>query len=464
MTTEELMKLMQDAGQQGTSELNMRSEDLQTKHTVARIKSLKKELKKKSKLLMILEIALPFNPMTGEADETYNTRTKFRPPVSATSAALIIKKYANECAKTKEVLMRRAGLAAWDTSDPDKFTDEDWHVFAKYRVPRLFSINVVSVKIPAITKEFTQEYAIKVNRDPETGEIRGEWPIALQINKLFRDKIYEEINELQDRIDSGELRYTEDQQKEAVRSIYGKNPVSDDHPANWAELIEIPLTNKYAISSDFEMDDVKTADIKAARVVSRYSKGLKDLVNQYIAGDYEIFDKYFDFYEIDMTCPADGNPNSKEGKMRIGLDTSFAQPTMRLSETPGNANVTTAVREFLDENMDVEREILRSVFVREYNSDIEKQLIKALPTVLDLSDQYCSERVLTANKDIISLAYGDEGMSLIEEVEAGISDHKEGVLDEQAASEGQKSYDLSSAEFQDPEIMDLESVDLDMAN
>ena len=175
MKTSELMALMEKAGQKGGSELNMRSEDLQKKKRAPRIKMLKKELKKKAKELIVLEIALPFNPATGEEDEMFNPSHKFRPPVSATSAALIIKKYANESAATKERLMKRAGITEWDTSDPDTFTEQDAEVLKKYRVPRLFTINVVSVKIPAITKDRSRDYAIKVNRDPNTGDIVGGW-------------------------------------------------------------------------------------------------------------------------------------------------------------------------------------------------------------------------------------------------------------------------------------------------
>lgn len=456
MTTEELMKKMEEAGQTGGSELSMRSEELQKKHTVQRIPSLKKELKKRSKLLLAAEIALPFNPTTGEVDETYNPHTKFRPPVSATAAALMIKKFANECEKTKAVLMRKAGLADWDTTDIDTFTEEDWKIFVKYRVPRLFSMNVVSVNIPAMTKDYSKDYSIKVDRDPDTGEIRGKWPIALQINKVFRDKIYEEVSEFRDKVASGELTLTEKQEKEEVSKIYGKNPVSDDHPVNWAELFEIPLTAKYEISSEFDDGNIDASKIKSARVISRYSKKLKAAVEHYTSGDWEMFDKFFDFFEIDMDCPTDGDSNDK---MTIGLNTEYSKPTLRLHELPCRVQVKSAIKEFLDDDLDIEREVLRSIYISEYNDEVEKQLITALPTVLDLADEYCTEKVLLANKDIISLAFGDEGMEAIEEADAGVSDHSAGALDEGAAAKEQKEYDLNSAEFQDPMDIDMSELD-----
>ena len=230
MNTQELIQRMSEAGQKGGSELNMRSEELQTKQRVARIPSLKKKLKKKSKLLLVLDLAIPFNPETGEVDELFNPSHKFRPAVSATSAALMVKLYASKCKKTKEVLMKQAGVTSWDTSDTDTFTDEDRTIFSKYRVPRLFSMNVVTVNIPAITKDFSRDYAIKVDRDSKTGELVGEPPIALKINKLFNNKIYEQIQHLEDQCASGELSLTDEQKKTRKRDIYSTNPVSDDHP------------------------------------------------------------------------------------------------------------------------------------------------------------------------------------------------------------------------------------------
>lgn len=449
MNTTDLMKLLESAGQKGGSELNMRSEDLQTKQRVSRIPSLKKKLKKKSKILLVLDLAIPFNPETGKEDDQFNSSHKFRPPVSATSAALLAKLYANNNPEAKAVFMKRAGVTTWDTSDTDTFTTEDWTIFSRYRVPRLFTMNVVTVNIPAITKDFARDYAIKVDRDKNTGDVIGKVPVALKINKLFRDKIYEQVSDFTDKCDNGVYNLTEQQQKDRKREMYSSNPVSDDHPANWAEIIELPLTKNFSISADLEADSLDVAKIKELQVNSKYSKKLREKVSAFQAGELEVFDKYFDFYEMDMACPSDGDEQTKEGKMQLGLNTSFDNPAMKLSDDANYQKIVATIREFLDCDVDVEKEMLRSVYVSEYTSDLENQLIKTLPTVLDLDDEFCTNSVITANKDIISLAYGDDGIELIEEADAGVSDRNNGQLDEAASAASQKEYDLTSEEFQD---------------
>ena len=357
--------------------------------------------------------------------------------------------------------MKQAGVTSWDTSDTDTFTDEDRTIFSKYRVPRLFSMNVVTVNIPAITKDFSRDYAIKVDRDPKTGELVGEPPIVLKINKLFNNKIYEQIQHLEDQCASGEINLTDEQKKTRKRDIYSTNPVSDDHPVNWAEIIELPLTANFAINADVNVASLTAEDVKPLVVNSRYSKKLHDKVTSYMTGELVVFDRYFDFFEMDMNCPTDGDEQTKEGKMQIGLNTTFDNPVYKLTDLPECETIKSAVREYLDSDLDIEKEILRSIYVSEYSEDLEQQLIKALPTVFDLDDDFCTTEVLKANKDIISLAFGDEGLTLIEEADAGVSDKASGVLDEAASKQEAKQYDLNSAEFQDGSGVDLSEIDME---
>ena len=133
----------------------------------------------------------------------------------------------------------------------------------------------------------------------------------------------------------------------------------------------------------------------------------------------------------------------------------------KLTDLPECETIKSAVREYLDSDLDIEKEILRSIYVSEYSEDLEQQLIKALPTVFDLDDDFCTTEVLKANKDIISLAFGDEGLVLIEEADAGVSDKASGVLDEAASKQEAKQYDLNSAEFQDGSGVDLSEIDME---
>ena len=73
MDLKAMMKKLEEAGCSGGSDFHLRSENIQKKVRVDRIPMLKNALKKKSKLLLTAELALPFNPETGKADETFNS-------------------------------------------------------------------------------------------------------------------------------------------------------------------------------------------------------------------------------------------------------------------------------------------------------------------------------------------------------------------------------------------------------
>ena len=466
MNRNELLAKMQNVASAGKSQLHMRSEAIQNRQSVKRLPMLKKGLKKKSKLLVIADLAIPFNPESGVEDEQFNVDTKWRPPYSATTVALMLKTMADTNEALKKTLMRRAGLEEWDTSDVENLNSVDKSIFIKYRVPRIFTVPVVSVNIPAMTKnDFGREYSIDVTTDPMTGEVVGEVPGVLKVNKLFRDKIYLEVQEFQNKVDSGEVKLTEKQVKEQKSDIYKKNPVSDVHPSNWVTIIELPLNAKYELSADVDYAAM-TADAVSKKVVlTRLSKGLKDAMNSYVDGSWQKFDKSLDYFEVDMNCPTEGDENSQQGKMLIGKDTKFEKPTNGVDEclnTEDLNTVTSAVREYLDSCEGIEEEVRRSMFISPYTEDVEDQIYRSLETVLDIdNDKFLTQDVILANSEVISIAFGGKGDELLDAIDAGVSDAPEGALDEEAAKASAKEYSVADLESDDSFEVSLDEVVID---
>lgn len=454
MNTAEMLQKMSEAGGFGKSKLHMRSESAQKGVNIKRIPRLKKGLKKKSKLLVIADLALPFNPATGTEDGEFNADNKFRPPYSATSVALMLKASADTNESLKKELMRRAGVEEWDTSDSETLNAEDRVIFNKYRVPRIFTVPVVHVNIPAMTKSsFGRDYAISVQYD-DTGEIIGEKPGVLKVNKLFKDKIYEEIQEYQGRIDSGEIKRTDQQQKDDKGDIYKKNPVSDVHPSNWLTAIELPLTSNYELSGDVDYKNFTAQSAEQALVMFKYSHNAKDGINKYVDGSYKKFDVYFDYFCLDMSCPVEGDDTTDTGKMQIGLHTQFEKPTNNLTDDgmldeEQFKTVSKAITEYLDGCEDIEVEVRRSMFTPPYTEDVENQIFTTLNTVLDISDPYLTQKVLLENREVISIAFAGVGSELLDEIDAGISEKEAGALDVEASASVAKEYSLEDAEFQD---------------
>ena len=99
------LKELQESETDGTSRYNLRNENEQTKERVGSIPKLKKEKKKKSMLLIPVELAIPFNPTTGKADDTYNPDKKFRPQLAPTTVGLMLKGYADSNEDVKQTFI-----------------------------------------------------------------------------------------------------------------------------------------------------------------------------------------------------------------------------------------------------------------------------------------------------------------------------------------------------------------------
>ena len=450
MTREEMINSMMEMSSDGASELHMRSETLQRGNRVSRFPSLKKKLKKKSKLLLICELAVPFDPETGQPGK-FNKDNKWRPPFSATTVAKVLKGNADNNPELKEMLMKRAGVREWNTADYNTINETDIKVFLPYRVPRVFTVPVVSVNIPAIAggRGFAKDFAIDVEYD-KTGMVVGEKPGALKVNDLFSDIAYEEIAELDKQINSGELQLTDQQVKDKKQAIRNKILVSGVHPANYVTMVEIPMTAKLNLSADFTNTEITEDVISDAVVISRYSKKMRLAMEEYVNGNYEKFDYVLDYVELDMECPTDGDESSNSGKQQIGSDTTYSKPASLLNGESCYDAIRASLESYLDKNTDVEEKVYRSIYVTPYSSEVEDQIYTSLHTVLDIANnEYVTKSVLQKHAAVISLAYGDEGDDLLMDLQAGMSDKKDGALEDSTSEtvSDKAKYDLDSPDF-----------------
>lgn len=458
MTTAEFENAMASIGSAGESVLQLRSEELQERHRVKKMKRLKTALRKKSKLLLETEIALPFDPETGLASpDTFNSSRKYRPPFSATTVALYLKKKAHTNENLKNTLMKRAGYTEWDTSDFETLTDDDKVIFGKYRVPRIFSLTVTSINIPAMKTDssnaFAEDYAVSVKRD-EFDNVIGETPLFILANKFFRDRAFEEVQDYKESIKNANPPVDDKTVKQQISTINAKNPVSDDHPKNFVRLFEFPMDDKLQIpASDFASVTVDT--IKNFEVISNYKADLRKSIDKYMEGSWSIADVNFDFFEIDMNCPIKGDDSTLSGKGKITQDTTWDRPNPIAPNIYDGETVKVflnAVRSYIDSDAKLDTKIRASMNVPVMTEDIENRLFRALPTVIDLdSDRFITQEVIKKNSEFIRLIFGDEGDEIVDDVEAGVSDKDAGSLDESAAKKMAKEYDLTSAEFNEPD-------------
>lgn len=470
MTMDDLIKAMKEAGSDGSSKMKMRSEDLQYKNIQKKLKNLKSGVKKKSKLLLEAEIALPFDPLTGESSKDgFNEHNKWRPTQSATTTALALKDAANKNENLKSIFMKRVGMSEWDTSDCTTLTQQDWEIFGRYRVPRIFSVSVTHVNIPAMgTGVYGKDFAVSVKRDKITGDVIGEKPGFLAAFQFFNDRAYEEIKDYNDKVEKGIVKDDDQAQKTVRSNIRSRIPVSDDHPGNYVRIFEIPLNTSYEIDEKVDLSGITQDRIADFEVISKYKKGIRQCVEQYITHGWKKFDKCFDFFDIEMSGPVSGDDSTQQGKAKIGIDTTYDKPSSLLTDPDSYGKdgektvlLREQLREYIDKDVNVEEKIRSSMRIPVYDEKVEQQIFSTLKTVIDIDhDKFISASVIEHNQEFIRIVFDDKGDMIVEEVVAGISNKPAGKLDADAAVSEGKKYDLASDAFNDIDDSDFETIDL----
>lgn len=439
----------------GTDTLSVyRDESAQTKNKVKRIASLKKEQKKKSKLLFITELAIPFNPATGKEDEVYNKINKCRPIMSTETAMLMYKKLASENEATKNAFEVRAGVDNWDLSDLTNITEQDKQIFSRYRYPMIFTLNACNINIPSFTgNKFGKDYKVDVVRDKATGSIVGEMPVTLKLNKFLGDLVRVEVEELEAKIKKGELDLNDEDKKKAISKLYNGVVVGSDRPVNYALALEIPLAPNSTIKGDFQLADLENEDVMDMLRLVKVSVGIREALSKYQDGSYMLLDKYNDFWEFDMLCSNDEDPKD------LGRNTTYEKAMMGVENHKDFASFAGAVRDFMNNNEqnDLEKKFLMSAYVTPMTSELENNLLDAVSNFIKPGDTRLNEGVRQANADIIPLLWGEEvAMELLGEAEMGMA--PAGGIDEEESMRMNRMHTATNVEEEDDDSFDIDKL------
>lgn len=416
------------------SALNIRNEQNQKRDFSKAIPKLKRDKGKVSKLLIFKEIATPFDAVTGSTAE-FNEDFKWR---YATGQAEVIKAVKTACQSNedlKKLYMAKATTSSWDVSNPNEVTMEDLKIFRPHTVIETFTYPVVNINIPLFTPgQYGQDFLIDVKRDPMTGLIEGQIPVALQVRKFFSDLAFEEVQELKKENANSARPLTDKELKEKIKPIYNKVPISDEMRRNYVLAIELPLTPKSKFEDGFSLEGMTHEDI-AKRLV-RISKtdelltGMTDLLD----GTREDEDRFADFWEIDMKCPAEA-----ENELELYKKTGYtAAPIVKIDGVKGFKDFEKAVSDYRENTADsIDKIMSASVRLRKLSDDDNDNLIEAAGRLVDMESPYLTTKVIKANANFLTLALGEKGDALL--VQADLQLTPEGSLDEKAAEKEYKA-------------------------
>ena len=425
-----LQELEQDASV-GKSRLNLRNESKQVKAGSARIPKFKFDKNKKSRLLFLTDLAIPFNPLTGKEDDNYNKNELFRPEWSTATTMKAIKLNYKEHPELLPDFCKRLGVDNWDVSNPDVLTDEDFQLFNRWRKQRVFTHDVVFITSESLNRvAFPCAYRVNYERDPITGDPilkeGEEYPKILQIANFFSRVISEKMNDWK----KNNPDASEKEEKQQFSTFSKLSPVSRDVPQNTMLAFEIPLGNDLKPKDD--LSSLTPEDLEKCLVVVKRSKSLSKTLSN-LQTTYKNRDVYPDFLELDVLI---GN---EEKISERAQGTKYNNAEFPLKDLEGfdklNENLDKAIQDFKNQ----EEKVSSAAARRAVNDTVIDLLCQSISEELpyDQIEEFISEDMAVKYAPIISLIYGDDATEVL--TSAALGEGKESTVDEEQSEKNAKN-------------------------
>lgn len=391
-------KLLSDSSV-GKSKTDIRNEARQTKAT--RFPKWVADKNKKKRLLVLTDLAIPFNPFTAKADDDFNSDSLFRPEWSCSDTIKVIKTHYNEHPEVLKEFESRIDQK-WDVSEPDKVTDEDVAIFKRWRKVRVFSHNVIYIQSKILNgQDFAIPYRTNFDRDPKTKEIvtkdGSEYPFILKISSFFMSLVNKQMEQWKEENPNA----SEKAQKEEYSKLAGQVPVSSDAPSNTMLAFEIDLDDKLAPSG---IKGVSSDELKKLLVTIKKSQNISKTLDNLSTTYAEKRDKYLDFFEMDALVGDEELPQVR------AKETKFNNAENALHDLDGHEEIEKNLYEAITAFENQEQIITSSVAKKVLNDEIVDNLCQALAIEkpFDEIEGLLDEGIAQRFADVLSAIYGDQ--------------------------------------------------------
>ena len=423
----EFLESMKENEGAAASRLDLRNEKKQVRLKNQYVPKLSKDKDKCSKLLVLADTAIPFDPFKGETTDFYNPKKKFRPEITIETVIKALKAHFKEVGVEDpgyKKLLEKIDLEELDLTDVEKVTEEEVKAFSKYKVPEMVSLPVMNVLSPTLNNvDFAVPYITNFKRDTEfDGEVileEGEkYPEVLRIVELYKQiqiekhNVWLEENEALD--DKKKKRHFGDTLKEV--------PISDDYVKNTILAIELPLGSDLRVK---DLSKITVEDLRKAVVHTSYSGDFATRIRDIRTKFKDTRDIYPNFYEVDMTV---GDEDDKALRAR---NAKFVNSEFPLKDCEGFSKFLPVLNEFLDGLSGREEMITSTVARKKINDDFIKNFteVLALEVPFDTIEPYLTTNLGKRYGDLLASIYDLKVDNFLCDVATG--DAKESTITEE---------------------------------
>lgn len=327
MDIREMFSKMQSGKVQAHSELGTRDESKQVRNYGTRIQKMKTVTGINARVLVMKDVVLPFNPFTGEPDEVYNDKNKFRPILLVSQVITGIKTACSENSELADI---------WEKILNHRFegteaTMEDYIAFKKadFIKPRVMTYHTVALNFGAIYgfSEYRTKYTVdpsqlNENNSYDYGKDAPVWhKAAAFFNTMLRPEIDEVTKKLQ----------RDGANKEKIASarsdILAKSPVSFVGPTNLLPFFFFPHSEKPRTFDPTKPKEVEQC-LRYYGYTDKWNVPLQE------AATNPMFDTDMDFFDFTIKTAAPGS-TKQNGQVYTDNDSFELYASMTIASTDG---------------------------------------------------------------------------------------------------------------------------------
>lgn len=312
------------------SELGTRDESKQAKSYDSRLRKLKATVGIKAHAMVMKDAVIPFNPFTGEQDDTYNSKTPFRPILLVSQVLEGIKSWCSENPASAEFWARTLSLENIDWAAAP--TMEEYYAFKScgFIKPRIMSYSTVTLNFNSVGgfSEFATKYSVDPSQLNENNNYDYDnapvWhQAAIFFNSMLKPEVDERVKALE------KANANKEQIKAERQAIYAKSPVGFVTQTNLIPFLYFPMTVEDDSFKNWKVENPMEVE-KAIRWMSYNSEKWSTAISEAMTNN--IYDTNMDYFDLTIRTP-DSTQTKSNGQVYTDEDVLELYKAMNVTST-----------------------------------------------------------------------------------------------------------------------------------
>ena len=426
------------------------------------IKKMGPELGKYVPVVVPLELAFPFNPMTGDRTQ-FNSSNPFTFPSEDTSVYAGIRMIKEAIKDNQQMIDFYGSLGGFKAGEyelvQDEITEQDKHIFRQYTRIQIFTNDVQTWKLPGLSSSPWGVKRLSRVKTNDYGMVVGQVDIGYQAYKFFESMYFQEKEQIDDDYKTGVRKGSYDDKRKDYRAAREKMGVTNPYPVSVALVLQIPTDSKTKTLASEDVAELKGGNL---RKYLKYMAVSEDRLTELTELISDSDNTNLNYLEVVFAYKAySEEPDENERKKKAAKDTKPAMienekrtikaqvenfdvvyDTFRCDEKIyTNDIVMNSVYDFRDIDDSVAKTALKT-YIEKNKSKITTNIAESHTDFLMLVDDALTEDVLLE---------GDEGTD-VAQLETKFFDEKELTT---AKDEGMGISEVDDIEIDSESIDDL---------